>query len=366
MYISSRLPWIVNRIAAFIIFIYNINFNNFNKNVSKVGIIMEKVCFIVPAYNAEKTIERCIKSIISQDINKEIFVIDNNSSDNTYKIIKNFENINIYVENRRGPAAARNRGLKEAYKSSCRYIAFVDSDVVLPKDWSKKAIEILEKNRDVAGVGGPARNMSRNFLSELFDPLFLYYVNTDLKDVESLATMNAMFKREVIKDMFFNENLIASEDPEFCFRLTKKGYRLLLSRNLTVLHDHPQKFGDIIKRWFNYGKYYILPYIIHKKVNKMLIFRIFYAILFFGILVFSLIYKNPQILIYLIFFIWLLYFYTGVKLLKRKMYLLPFSIVHTLKFHIHVLGILYSFLFLYPFYRKNCRKGNKNVRNSRI
>ena len=53
----------------------------------------EKISIIVPCYNEEKYIERCINSILSQTLNNiELIIIDDGSKDNTYKICKNYEN----------------------------------------------------------------------------------------------------------------------------------------------------------------------------------------------------------------------------------------------------------------------------------
>ena len=52
----------------------------------------EKISIIVPCYNEEKYIERCINSILSQTLNNiELIIIDDGSKDNTYKICKNYE-----------------------------------------------------------------------------------------------------------------------------------------------------------------------------------------------------------------------------------------------------------------------------------
>ena len=94
------------------------------------------ISVIVPFYNSEKHLSKCILSIIEQD-NKskfEIIMVDDGSTDHSLDIIKNFDNNNIKVfslpENC-GPAAARNLGLKKAKGD---YVFFVDADDRIEKN----------------------------------------------------------------------------------------------------------------------------------------------------------------------------------------------------------------------------------------
>ena len=71
----------------------------------------EKVSIYIPAYNAEKTIKDCIYSVLNQSKKfDEIIVIDDNSIDNTLKILKKFKNIKI-IENKKNMGLGYNRNL---------------------------------------------------------------------------------------------------------------------------------------------------------------------------------------------------------------------------------------------------------------
>ncbi len=88
------------------------------------------ISVIVPCYNSESFIKKCIASLINQNFTKsfEIIIVDDASSDNTVEIIKSFNlnNINLHLlKNNSGPAAARNIGLK---KASGEYVFFLDAD----------------------------------------------------------------------------------------------------------------------------------------------------------------------------------------------------------------------------------------------
>lgn len=102
---------------------------------------MKKISVVVPTYNRELTIERCINSILNQTIAvEEIIVVDDGSNDNTLKIIRAIKNSKIKVikQNHRGAQAARNLGILNAKGD---YIAFLDSD----DEWLPHCIETFSK-----------------------------------------------------------------------------------------------------------------------------------------------------------------------------------------------------------------------------
>ena len=89
-----------------------------------------KISIIVPVYNREKYIEKCLRSLIVQSYEKiEIIVVDNNSKDDSVAIIKKLSKedtrIKLYGCKKQGVSAARNYGLA---KATGDYVTFVDSD----------------------------------------------------------------------------------------------------------------------------------------------------------------------------------------------------------------------------------------------
>lgn len=105
----------------------------------------EKISVVVPCYNVEKYVEKCIDSLIAQTYeNIEIIVIDDKSTDNTYEILKdlykkyNKKFILLQNEKNGGLAYTRNVGIKIA---TGKYIGFIDSDDYVDKDYYNNLVE---------------------------------------------------------------------------------------------------------------------------------------------------------------------------------------------------------------------------------
>jgi glycosyltransferase involved in cell wall biosynthesis len=298
------------------------------------------ISFIVPAHNAEKTIKKCLDSILKQGVEKEVIVVDNASTNGSADIIKTYQDVVYLFEAKRGPGAARNRGLEIARGE---YVAFVDSDVVLPKDWTKKALFLLNKDRSLGGVGGPGKSIEKNALSNALDAL-LFGKSQEVaeKYVDSLATMDALYRRKAIGNDRFDETLIAGEDPELNFRIRKKGYKLLYSRELFVYHHHAIDLKSLLKRWYNYGRYYPLPYKKHPEFKTVEYYvRIMFVPIFLTLMVLSF-WKMYFVYVALLqmFLLFLTYTYIGVRV--RGGFLFPF--IHTLKQIAQLWGIFVGML----------------------
>ena len=108
---------------------------------------MPAVSVIIPVYNSEKYVEKCIRSVMSQTMrNLEILVINDGSTDKSREILEHLaaedERIRLFHQENSGVAAARNRGVES---SSGKYITFVDGDDYLKQDYIEKMYDFAEK-----------------------------------------------------------------------------------------------------------------------------------------------------------------------------------------------------------------------------
>lgn len=107
---------------------------------------------VIPIYNAEKYIHRCLESILNQNLDKcEIILVDDGSIDSSlqicYKYAEKYNNIKVYHKDNGGASSARNYGLK---KANGEYIWFIDCDDSIEKESIAKLISCMNlKKSDV-------------------------------------------------------------------------------------------------------------------------------------------------------------------------------------------------------------------------
>lgn len=109
-------------------------------------------------YNRAHILSHCLNSLLNQSIPStkySLFIIDNNSTDDTQKIVTHFKNkffdFHIFLENQQGLSYARNRALREC---QTKWIAFLDDDAKAHPDWVATILTTIQKN-DFDAFGGP-------------------------------------------------------------------------------------------------------------------------------------------------------------------------------------------------------------------
>ncbi len=178
------------------------------------------ISVIIPVYNSERYLTKCLDSVGRQDFkNFEVIIIDDGSTDSSIEIIKEFTNkyLNFkYIQQENmGASAARNKGIKI---SKGKFISFIDSDDFVDKDFLKDMYkEALDKECDVVCCGYstyyPKKNIVIKDLFMLSSGVYKPYkfLNIMIRDFRIHYTMwNKLWKR----DLFENNNI---EYPKMCF-----------------------------------------------------------------------------------------------------------------------------------------------------
>lgn len=105
-----------------------------------------KVSVVVPCFNSEKTICRCIDSLLSQTINLQIIIVNDGSKDSTLQIVNDYalrhSNVKVISHENRGLPQSRKVGMQQA---ETKYVAFVDSDDWVEADMFEKLFYLAEE-----------------------------------------------------------------------------------------------------------------------------------------------------------------------------------------------------------------------------
>lgn len=181
---------------------------------------MPKVSVIVPIYNVEKYLEKCINSLLSQTLEDiQIILVNDGSKDNSGNIAKEYEKNNkdrvIYVEKENGGLSdARNYGLKYATGD---FIAFLDSDDYIEKDaYEEMYNKAIEENADYVEC-----DFIWEFPNKIrIDKQYPYKNKKEMLSFVRVVAWNKLIKRQLITDnnLEFPKGL-RYEDVEFTYKL---------------------------------------------------------------------------------------------------------------------------------------------------
>lgn len=221
---------------------------------------LPRVSVIVPVYNAERTLEPCILSLLKVNYPKErleFIFVDNASTDGTAAILQRYrDDIHILYEARRGPAAARNRGILNAKGD---VVAFTDSDCVVDADWLRHIVSPLQDHR-VGAIGGailskqPCNEIER-FGEEIHDHRKAITVYRP----PYVITMNWLSRLSVLKQVdLFDEGLTRCSDVDLSFRLLQSGYTFIFQPEAIVYHRNERTLWGVFKEGLTHG-YHSLP-----------------------------------------------------------------------------------------------------------
>ena len=219
------------------------------------------ISIYVPVYNGEKTIEKCLNSILNQTLRpNNILVVNDFSNDRTSEILKKYgEKIVVHDNSKNyGLSFSRNFAIN---RLNSRYIASIDADVELDPKWLEILYEDMRKNQ-ITFIGGrmfekyidnPC-NLWRSIRigqqwgdKSLSNPNFVFGCNNllDTKNLNKKKIYN-------LDGEYFKTN---GEDIEFSISLKKKNFKLYYSSLATCQHLQDDNYRSLSNRYWRYIRY---------------------------------------------------------------------------------------------------------------
>lgn len=158
---------------------------------------LPEISVIIPVYNRPEEIRTCIEGVLNQtypDELYEVYVVDNNSTDETAEVIKEYTVHLETEEDFQSSYAARNTGIKA---SDGEVVAMIDSDCDPVDDWLENGVEkMMETDADLVG-GNVKFTFTSKTAAELYDSINNMQVESDIKNRGVAKTANLFSKRGI-------------------------------------------------------------------------------------------------------------------------------------------------------------------------
>ena len=224
----------------------------------------KKVSIIVPIYNMEKYLKKCIESILNQEYkNFELLLNDEGSTDNSLKICNEYKSkdnrVKVCHKKNGGVSSSRNKGLLLA---TGEYIGFVDPDDYIHPEMYLKLVDNIEKYNADLSICGNNDLYEDGTVSHEIKSGILEIIDSDeclkkiLNETKYLGTCwNKLYKKNLFNNISFNEKRRISEDLEVMFQLIPKCNKIVYDSTplyYWIIHNNStihRKFIENKDKW---------------------------------------------------------------------------------------------------------------------
>lgn len=225
-----------------------------------------QLSIVIPCFNEEIHIGLCLSSIKEsiKQIQYEIIVVDNGSTDKTRSIAQDFAGVSTFSIGRQTISYARNYGVSQ---SKACLIAFIDADVVVTTLWG-------ETVSAWAASGAGSRNFMSGYAYSIRDKASMieraWFTTILMVPAKYLNGGNIVVSRQAFNKLGgFNQFLQTGEDFDFCERAASCGLTIVFEPMLEVIHlGYPAGIRHFFRResWHGIGDFQSLRLFIHSKV----------------------------------------------------------------------------------------------------
>ncbi|MBI3379900.1 glycosyltransferase family 2 protein [Candidatus Gottesmanbacteria bacterium] len=268
-----------------------------------------ELSIIIVSFNTSSFLRKCLNNVYKSlsfckiEKDSEIFVVDNNSIDDSVSVVeKNFPKVELIRNSRNvGFAGANNQGIR---KSSGKYILLLNTDTEIKKESLNKLLDVIKKDPKVGVVGGKLLNPDGSiqpsvgyspdvikiffwmmflddirFLTNILKPYHVesksFYANEENVDWVSGACF--LVKREVIDTVgYLDDNIFMyGEEVEWCYRIKKAYFKIVYTPSAQIVHYKGASTKSEVAGIVDEFKAILYFYKKHKSHWQLLLVKIF-------------------------------------------------------------------------------------------
>lgn len=177
------------------------------------------ISIILPVYNAEENIVKCLSSVLSQTYtNLEVVIVYLKGTDRTLELINSFKDPRIKIVNQQtktGPGGARNIGLDNI---TGKYVGFIEADDYIPNDFYERLYrELITRNADlsICEIVEPRENNTESYITKISENRVCKTLQTRLETMTNGAAFNKLIKSSIIQKhhIRFTEHYRFEDNP---------------------------------------------------------------------------------------------------------------------------------------------------------
>lgn len=221
---------------------------------------MLNIACVIVTYNISEDFFKVVNSVYKQV--KKVIIVDNSSNDSSKKILKSvkekYDLDIIYNSENLGIAKALNIGVKAAVEFGADWVLTLDHDSILEDKMIYNMMELYENEiKDKESVAILAPEILDVSINKSY-----YKINENLryKELNHVIQSGSLIKSDIFNEIgYFNEELfIYFVDIDFCYEVTKSGYKILMIKNATLFHEEGKKEKrKFLGMYFTYDNYSI-------------------------------------------------------------------------------------------------------------
>lgn len=211
---------------------------------------------VIPAYNESETIAACLEAALAQNHPfDEIIVVDNNSTDDTVAVVKQYKGIKVISEKKQGVTYSRDAGFDAI---TTDVIGRIDADTLLDPDWTERVLEVFADS-DIAAATGPVyyHDMPAKPTGQKFDSVIRGAIDKLSTKSKFLFGSNMAIRRDawrIMRDVVCHENAY-HEDLDLAIHLTDYEYNIFFEKRMIVgvssrrMESSPAEFRRYMKMY---------------------------------------------------------------------------------------------------------------------